>query len=166
MLRNPWLQENLLSASVGRSGKLLPALVSTVILGYNRPKIWGIEMIYWNCKAWREDTVNSVAMPGNNRAAVFSMRSVPATIEKLFRPMVNSVTRQRCINKQQQTDNRKILGRVFFMVRPQAIYQDKNWELVSYWGVICEMIWSDLLIGMKRFKDGIIIGFRLGLESE
>jgi hypothetical protein len=48
--------------------------------------------------------VNSVAMQYNNKAAVFSMRSVPATIGKLFilyRPMVNSVTRQRCINKQQ-----------------------------------------------------------------
>jgi hypothetical protein len=41
--------------------------------------------------------VNSVAMPGNNRAAEFSMRSVPATIGKLFilyRPMVNSVAKQ------------------------------------------------------------------------
>jgi hypothetical protein len=40
--------------------------------------------------------VNSVAMQYNNRAAVFSMRSVPATIGQLFilyRPMVNSVTR-------------------------------------------------------------------------
>jgi hypothetical protein len=42
--------------------------------------------------------VNSVAMLCNNRAAVFSMRSVPATIVKLFilyRPMVNSVDKQR-----------------------------------------------------------------------
>jgi hypothetical protein len=42
--------------------------------------------------------VNSVVMQCNNRAAVFSMRSVPATIEKLFilyRPMVNSVAKQR-----------------------------------------------------------------------
>jgi hypothetical protein len=42
--------------------------------------------------------VNSVAMKCNNRAAVFSMRSVPATIGKLFilyRPMVNSVAKQQ-----------------------------------------------------------------------
>jgi hypothetical protein len=32
--------------------------------------------------------VNSVAMPGNNRAAVFYMRSVPTTIGKLYRPVV------------------------------------------------------------------------------
>jgi hypothetical protein len=59
------------------------------------------KIIYRNYKVWREDSVNSVAVQGNNRAAVFSMRSVPATIGKLFRPMVNSVTRQCCINKQQ-----------------------------------------------------------------
>jgi hypothetical protein len=63
------------------------------------------------------------------------------------------------------------------MVRSQAIYREPCsskisggsggiTRLISYWGVICEMIWSDLLVDMKRFKDGIIIGFSLGLESE
>jgi hypothetical protein len=45
--------------------------------------------------------VNSVAMQCNNRAAVFSMRTVPATIGKLFilyRPTVNSVAMQ-CNNR-------------------------------------------------------------------
>jgi hypothetical protein len=70
--------------------------------------------------------VNSVAMQCNNRAAVFSMRSVPATIGKLFilyRPMLNSVAKQRWINTQQWTANRGILVRVFFVVRSPAIYQ-------------------------------------------
>jgi hypothetical protein len=51
--------------------------------------------------------VNNVAMQCNNRAAVFSMQSVPATIGKLFilyRPMVNSVTKQR-MNKQATMDS-------------------------------------------------------------
>jgi hypothetical protein len=51
--------------------------------------------------------VNSVVMQYNNRAAVFFMRSVPATIGKLFilyRPMVNSVTKQR-MNKQATMDS-------------------------------------------------------------
>jgi hypothetical protein len=51
--------------------------------------------------------VYSVAMQGNNRAAVFSMRSVLKTIGKLFilyRPMVNSVAKQR-VDKHATMDN-------------------------------------------------------------
>jgi hypothetical protein len=58
---------------------------------------------------------------------VFSMRSVPATIGKLFilyRPMVNSVAKKR-IDKHatmdSQYNNRGNLGRVFFVVRSQAL---------------------------------------------
>jgi hypothetical protein len=71
--------------------------------------------------------VNSVAMQCNNKAAVFSMRSVPATIGKLFilyRPMVNSVAKQRMdkhATMGSPCNSRGILGRVFFVVRSQAI---------------------------------------------
>jgi hypothetical protein len=40
------------------------------------------------------------------------------------------------------------------MVRSQAIYQDKNWDLVSYWGVIGEMLSSKLPRMEPREKDG------------
>jgi hypothetical protein len=71
--------------------------------------------------------VNSVAMQCNNRAAVFSMRSVPTTIVKLFilyKPMVNNVAKLRMdkhATMDSQCNSRGILGRVFFMVRSQAI---------------------------------------------
>jgi hypothetical protein len=64
-------------------------------------------------------------MQGNNRAAVFSMGSVP-TIGKLFivyRPMVNSIAKQRMdkhATMDSQCNSRGILGRVFFVVRSQA----------------------------------------------
>jgi hypothetical protein len=67
--------------------------------------------------------VSSVAMQYNNRAAVFSMLSVPATIGKLFilcRPMVNSVAMQ-CNNR----------AAVFSLWSDHRLYnKDKNWDLL------------------------------------
>jgi hypothetical protein len=67
--------------------------------------------------------VNSVAMQCNNRAAMFSMRSVLTTIGKLFilyRPMVSSVAMQ-CNNR----------AAVFSLWSDHRLYnKDKNWDLL------------------------------------